>query len=73
MRLLMHLHRFASNGQHLVGRFVDGDNGGLVYNNLVFVDNKGVGSAKVYGNVAGEKIKKSHCSVVVLLVLKMYP
>ncbi len=56
----MHLHGLATDGKHLVRGFVDCYDGGLVYYDLVFVDNEGVGSAKVNGNVAGEKIKKSH-------------
>jgi hypothetical protein len=59
----MHLHGFPTYGKCLVCSLVNRDNGRLINYNFIFIDNKGIRGAKVHGNVAGEKIKKSHLLV----------
>src|SRR5690606_14654326 len=57
MRFLRHLLCLPPYGQNLISGFVYRNDRRLVYHNLLFMNNKGIGGTQIDGNVTREKIK----------------
>ena len=62
VRLLMHELGLLAEGDALVGGIVDGDDGGLVQNDLVVLENDRVGRAKVHCELL---VQETECHIVI--------